>query len=251
MISAQMNIKNQWPPTFLKEYAARQLASATPLTDVQKLALQRFISVNLINQRLLYYSLRDQHPQAVVDQYFIEVYEFYLDVELFQPCRQIDHKDWLRKLTKESGKVAATVSSPPSSSISLPSELSNVNALILACLTNFGDEITIAQFEEIDPYLKRTLQKIPISLLLDTVAQVAQRELGSPPIHYWESEYGIKAPSKHGEGGKIAYEQIMIKGVKKITRKVFNAPHHEVVATLVNTLLETDFTADSISKTPV
>lgn len=246
-----MNTKIQFPPISLRQYAASHLASGTSLADVQKRALQRFISNNSTDHKEAYRALCNRHPQERVAQYLQEVFEFYLDTELFEPCRQIDHKDWLRKLIRESEKVAATVGSLPSSSVSVPSELSNADALILAGLGNLGDEVAIAKFNEIDHYLKRALQKIPLTLLLDTVVQIAQRELASPPTHYWEKEYGIKAPRKHGDDGAIAERQILIKGIKRITRKFFNAPHHEVVATLVNTLLETDLDADSISKTPI
>jgi hypothetical protein len=122
--------------------------------------------------------------------------------------------------------------------------------LLAALLEGYGDEFSIDEYASVGKTLSRSLQQIPISMLLRQLAALANEEVSRPPNHYWEMELGIMASKKQGNDGAIGREQILIKVIKKLTHEYFKAPYHELVATLVNTLIgSVKHSGDSISKT--
>jgi hypothetical protein len=249
-----MNSRNQhkWPPDQIKEFFNQLLVKRFQLSESDKQALERCISPNNANLKKAYDSLIEKHDTQLINQYFEAVLGFYSDIEMLQPIREKEYKDWLRKLSRKAVDLAALVSQSPSADLNNPEWLCNLDSVLQSVLEGYGDDIAKKQFMAIDPHLKRLLKGIPVTMLLDAFAKLADEAQSLPPVHYWEKEYGIKVPRKHGDDGILAREQIAVKGIKRLTLKFFDEPRHELVTTLVNTLLGKErFTVDSISKTPL
>ena len=249
-----MNRRNQhkWPPDQIKEFFNQLLVKRFQLNEADKQALERCISPNNANLKEAYYSLIEKHDTQLINLYFEAVLGFYSDIEMLQPIREKEYKDWLRKLSRKSVDLAALVSQSPSADLNNPEWLCNLDSVLQSVLEGYGDDIAKEQFMAIDSHLKRLLKGIPVTMLLDAFAKLADEAQSLPSVHYWEKEYGIKVPRKHGNDGILAREQIAVKGIKRLTLKFFDEPRHELVTTLVNTLLGKErFTVDSISKTPL
>lgn len=243
--------KTVWPSPVLLHFAEKQMVPVTALSDVQKHALKRLVSGPDQNLKLAYVTLAEKYGANQIDICFIESFEFYLDMEILHTCREQPYKDWLRKVSREAGHVIEAIDSPPSHDLVVSPELLNTEALILAGLQSYADDNATDRFAEIHSDLKRALQHIPVTMLLTEIVRAAENALEKSPEHYWENEYGIKAPRKHGQDSEIAREQVLLRGVLSITEKNIGRPEYELVTSLGNALLNTEkYTVEHIRKLP-
>lgn len=236
----------------LQQHVIRILDSDSSLSKEQSSALRRLISKDSLDLKMALFKVGYDANQEQLDRYLREVINFYLEIEFFQPCREKDYKDWLRKTSKGAELLAGVLVVPPSVDLQIPPPLVNVAALMQVGLENITGEMGRSLYaEEISPMLKHIFQQMPVTVLLDAIVQVAAQKLESPPNYYWEQEYGIKAPRKHGYDEFMFREQLLLKGISRITRKLLDEPNQELVATLVNTLLNVEkFSAESVRKLP-
>lgn len=243
---------NVWPPDSLEKFINNIYANNIDLSTSAREALERFTATENIDLKLSYQSLAKEYRPRLVCKYLEQVWNCFLEIEMYNPIKIKKYKDWLRKISKGSTNLAEMVDEHPSTDLLLPEGLGNIDSLIQAVLDCYGNEITKNQYMAIDPLLRRSLKTIPISMMLNELSNLTKIELSTPPKHYWEKELGIKVPVKHGEDGSLVREQIAVRVIKKITLATFKEPHHDIVATLVNTLIGTEkFTADTVSKSPL
>lgn len=241
-----------WPPVALKKFVNNIFANNNDLSTSARETLERFIATKNTDLKLSYQSLVKKYDSEKIGKYLEQVCDNYLDLEMYSPIKIKKYRDWLRKISKGSTNLAKLVDEPPSTDLLLPEGLGNIDSLIQAVLDCYGNEITKNQYMAIDPLLKRSLKTIPISMMLNELSNLTKKELSTSPKHYWEKGLGIKVPVKHGEDGSLVREQIAVRVIKKITLATFKEPHHDIVATLVNTLIGTEkFTADTVSKSPL
>ena len=240
-----------WLPGTLQGYIGKKLKQKPPAGQAYKVALKRLIDPADIALTDAYKKLQGKHDPAFISKFLEDVCDAFLDIELYHPMREIDYKDWLRKISKMSVELAHAIDKVPSSDLTVPDELRNVHSLLASLLEGYGDDLTIEEYSRAGKTLRRSLKQIPISMLLRQLAVLAEKEVCRPPHHYWEKELGIKVSKKQGSDGAIGREQILIKLIKKITLAHFKKPYYELVATLVNALTgSAKHSGDSISKTP-
>jgi hypothetical protein len=241
----------EWPPESLKKYIAHMLERDPTMGRTYQSALERLLMSTNINVPEAYRQLCKKYEPPLIGKYLEEVCNVYLDIEYYHPIRDIKYTKWLAKISQESELLSNTIHGVPSPDLILPEGLSNVDSLLLFLLDRYGDEITHEEYLGAGQQLRRSLQRVPVHTLLRELAVLAGEEKSKPRTHYWENELGIKVSRKQGSRGDIVREQILIKVIKKLTRGHFKAPHHDLVATLVNTLMDSEkHTADSVSKTP-
>lgn len=248
----RFDLKAMTAHQLLQQHVTRFLESDAPLSEDQSSALRRLISKDSLNFRMALSKAEQGVNRETLDRYLQEVIDFYLGIETFQPCRESDYKNWLRKMHTGAETLAAELTTSPSIDLYVPPPLVNAAALIQVGLENLSGEMGTKLYEEeISPTLKRILQQMPVTVLLNAISQVADQELKSPPIHYWEQECDIKASRKHGDRNQIFREQILLRGIKKITISFFDTPNQELVADLTNTLLNVEkFDEENVRKLP-
>jgi len=222
------------------------------LGPAYRASLERIIDADNLDLKLAYQSMLKKYDDELICKYLEKVCDCYIDLEMYTPIRKKEYSDWLRKISKNSSDLAELVSHPPSADLNPPVWLGNMDGLLHVILENYGDGIAKEQFIKSDPHLKRILQKMPVTILLDALAKLADDASSMRPEFYWEKDLGITAPTKHGTNRTIAQEQIVVKAIKRLTLATFGKPHHDFVALLANTLLGmNDFSADSVSKVPM
>jgi hypothetical protein len=241
----------KWPPKALKDHIEQCLKPDHQADDATKSALNRICDPNNFELKLVYEKLIKKHDLAIVAQYFIQVCSIYLGNSLHQPISAKTYKDWLLKISKEAEKLAGTINNTPTSDLMRPDWLCNADGLLSPMIESYGGDEGDFSESSSSQFIRQGLRMIDLPMLLLELAKLARDESQNKPKPSWECELGINASKKMGEDNVLAYEQILIKTIKRLTVKTFGDPYHNVVADLINTLLDTEkFSEDSITKTP-
>lgn len=241
----------KWPPKALKDHIEQCLKPDHQADDATKSALNRICDPNNFELKLVYEKLLKKHDISVVSKYFIHTCDCYLGISLHQPISTKTYKDWLLKISKEAEKLAGTIYNTPTSDLIRPDWLCNADAFLSPMIDSYGGDEEEFSKSSGYQFIRRSLGMIDLPMLLLELAKLARDESQNKPKPSWESELGINASKKMGEDNVLAYEQILIKAIKRLTVETFGDPYHNVVADLINTLLDTErFSENSISKTP-
>lgn len=242
-----------WPPKALSDHFTSILANDTnQLSLEEKAALERFLSANDKNLSCSYDSLCKNHPNVKPEQYLIEICNIFLDVGMYSPAKKVDVNKWYKTILADSHKLSSTLGDPPSGDIQHHDGLNDLNNLLLATLEAYGDDKAPEELLAVSAHLRRILQNIPVTFLIDQIARLAEEAAAEPYKHYWENDHRIDAPKKIGNDGKLGREQILARAIKRKTLDLFQKPANEFVTSAVNALLGEDaFTVEAISKIPV
>ena len=172
--------QDKWPPEPLKKYINNKFERDRQLGQAYKSALERLLDPTDVGLTSAYHRLCDKYDEQLISKYLEDVCDAFLDIEMYHPMREIDYKDWLRKISRTSVKLADTVHQVPSSDLTIPDGLSNVHSLLASLLEGWGDDITIEEYSSAGKTLRRSLQRIPISMLLRQLAVLADEEACNP-----------------------------------------------------------------------
>ena len=247
--------KLKWPPESLIDFVAVKSGESNtlnPLNQTERDALERFINPNDIALTEAYQRLLAIGSPERIDTYLRQVCDSYLNLDMYNPIHEKEYKDWIKKISQCATDLAELVEEIPSVDLVLPDSLSNAGVLVLAMLETYENEIARDHLLAGDQYLLKILRKMPLSMIFTEMVRLANEEKNKSPLYYWQKELGIQAPRKQGDANRLARNQIFIRSIKRLTLDVFNRPCHDLIATFVNRLLDTEsHTADSISHIPM
>lgn len=245
--------KSTWPPEALKAYDKKKLESSPyKLNEIERNALTRFCSKDNENLRHAFDSLCKNSDEEKVSDYLEDVFERYLDGDFYEPTKDVSVKAWYRRIAHAAKELAETLEDVPSGDLRLQPWLRNMEDLISQSLEPGDEESELAGgYRQVRRHPNQRLNRLPPSTVIRKLEELATQGVEAPPKYYWEQDLGITAPRKHGDHGELAREQILLRSLKTLTRRVFSKPHHEVVATLLNVLLDTEkFTTEAVQKAP-